>query len=76
MRPWRRDREVGLEPAESSDAKMTNTALGVAIGPGVGLPIGLAIAGAQGIPLGLAIGAGVGVAVGAALDEQARRKNV
>ena len=44
------------------------TALGVSIGPGVGLTIGLVGWGAEGIPLGLAFGAGIGVALGAALD--------
>jgi hypothetical protein len=48
------------EPKQPGDDKMTNTALGIAIGPGIGLPIGLAIAGSKGVPIGLAIGAGIG----------------
>ena len=76
MRPWRHDREVGSEATKPKDAEMTNTMLGIAIGPGVGLAFGLALGGAAGIPLGLAIGCGVGVAIGAALDDRARRKHV
>ena len=65
------DREVGLEPEQPVRSKMTNTLLGAAIGPGVGLSLGLVFWGAEGIPLGSAIGAGVGI--GAAFDEMARR---
>lgn len=75
MWPWRRTRAAKLAPEERVQSKMSNTALGVAIGPGVGLSLGLAIGGAEGIPMGLAIGAGIGVAIGASLDEAARRKH-
>ena len=75
MRPWRRTRAVKPAPEERVQSKMSNTALGIAVGPGVGLSLGLAIGGAKGIPIGLAIGAGIGVAVGAALDEAARRRH-
>lgn len=72
---WPRRQDRIAEPSERKQAErpMSNTMLGVAIGPGVGLSLGLALGGAHGIPLGLAIGSGAGVAIGAALDEAARR---
>ncbi len=74
MRPWKRERELGPEGGQPAQRAMCNTALGAALGPGVGMTLGLAFWGAQGIPLGLAFGAGAGLAIGAALDEIARRR--
>ena len=75
MWPWRRTRAAKLAPDATVPSKMSNTMLGIAVGPGLGLALGVAVGGAKGIPIGLAIGAGVGVAIGAALDEAARRKH-
>ena len=46
MRPWRRDRDAG--PGEPAPTAMTNTALGIAIGPSIGMCLSLAIGGADG----------------------------
>lgn len=73
MLPWRREREIGLGKTEPDDSILKHTALGVTLGPGVGLTVGLVFWGAQGIPLGLALGGGVGVAIGALLDQRSRR---
>ncbi len=75
MRPWRHQQGTERGQHQRSTGSMSNTMLGVAIGPGVGMSIGLALAGADGIPLGLAIGSGIGVAIGSALDRGARRRN-
>jgi hypothetical protein len=51
------------------------TAMGVSIGPGLGLLAGLLISGSDGIAVGLCLGAGVGVALGAARDGVVRRSH-
>ena len=46
------------------------TAVGLAVGAGVGLMVGLLVSGGPGIGLGLALGAGVGIAIGASVDSR------
>jgi predicted aconitase len=46
------------------------TAVGLAVGAGLGLTVGLLVSGGPAIGLGLALGAGVGIAIGASLDSK------
>lgn len=47
----------------TDETKMSWTALGIALGEGIGLTLGLVFSGGASIALGLAFGAGIGVAV-------------
>ena len=64
---------MSIREARTSKPEYYWTAIGTAVGAGIGLLIGLAGWGPDGIAYGSGLGAGIGVAVGSSRDALNRR---